>query len=100
MSKRYDLLNLAVNKEEVEIYTTFCLENMLLNLGNAKNNNSVYTSIQLESLLVPMSLKRLEETREIFNYDIYNIGYEDQNNSYCREAQKTFKKLLVNNINK
>ena len=47
-----------------------------------------------------MSLKKLEETRELFNYDIYNIGFDDQDNSYCKEAQKTFKKLSINNINK
>ena len=91
------------NEEKKEIYVSLCLENMLTNIeSNTKssNKNNTLANIQVESMLAPLSIDTLMETKQIFDYDIFNCNININNHTYYEEVEKVFKKLLVNNINK
>lgn len=104
LAKRFDMIDYFFNNEEKkEIYVSLCLENMLTNIeSNTKNSNKNNTlaSIQVESMLAPLSIDTLMETKQIFDYDIFNCNINIKNHTYYEEVEKVFKKLLVNNINK
>lgn len=104
LAKRFDMIDYFFNNEEKkEIYVSLCLENMLTNIeSNTKNSNKNNTlaNIQVESMLAPLSIDTLMETKQIFDYDIFNCNININNHTYYEEVEKVFKKLLINNINK
>ncbi len=104
LAKRFDMIDYFFNDEEKkEIYVGLCLENMLTNVENNtknSNKNNTLANIQVESMLAPLSIDALIEAKQIFDYDIFNCNINIKNHTYYEEAEKVFKKLLVNNINK
>lgn len=104
LAKSFDMIDYFFNDEEKkEIYVGLCLENMLTNVENNtknSNKNNTLANIQVESMLAPLSIDALIEAKQIFDYDIFNCNINIKNHTYYEEAEKVFKKLLVNNINK
>lgn len=94
LAKRFDMIDYFFNNEEKkEIYVSLCLENMLTNIENNtknSNKNNTLANIQVESMLAPLSIDTLMETKQIFDYDIFNCNINIKNHTYYEEVEKVY----------